>query len=145
MSMPAKAPAPTIAPSSAEIDAYLALVRKFPLVPIRDDAHLTDAMAMVDDLCARDVLTDAEEAYQDVLGTLIGIYEAVHVPMPDVPGHEMLRYLIEERGQTRAAVASAVGIATIRLNEMVEGKRRIGPAALRKLGDDSGISPAVFL
>lgn len=140
--------APSAAPATPPIpddDPYFGWVRRFPLRPIRSDAHLSQAIEVIRDLCAREVLSDSEEEYQDVLGTLIGIYEAEHVPMPDVPGHEMLRYLIESRGLSQLAVAQAAGIPPTSLNEMVVGKRRIGPAALRKLGDYFEISPAVFL
>lgn len=66
---------------------YWELVHAFPLVPIRDEDHLTEALAVAERLFARgDALSEAEEAYLDVLSGIIERYEDKHYPFPEVSG-----------------------------------------------------------
>ena len=51
-------------------DNYLALVRAFPLRPIRSEAELDRAIAVIDSLIARDDLDLEQEDYLDVLGSV---------------------------------------------------------------------------
>lgn len=55
---------------------YLALVRNFPLRPIRSEEALDRAIAVVDDLLDKDDLTQDEQDYLDVLGDLVEEYES---------------------------------------------------------------------
>lgn len=67
--------------SATASDAYLNLVRPFPLTPIRDDARLAEAVKVIDyllrcDLDAGqqdhlDVLTDLVESYEDEPGVFM--------------------------------------------------------------------------
>ena len=55
-------------------DKYLALIRQFPLVPIRTKEQHVHAMAVLKDLSSPirlALLSDAEEDYLDVLGELL--------------------------------------------------------------------------
>ena len=63
--------------------AYLKLIRRFPLRPIRSDADLDRAIAMVDALAARiKDLTPDERDYLDVLADLVEKYETDAIPNP---------------------------------------------------------------
>jgi HTH-type transcriptional regulator / antitoxin HigA len=66
-------------------DNYLGLVREFPLRPIRSDAELDRAIAIIDSLITRDDLKLGEEDYVDVLSDLVHRYEAEHDPIAPVP------------------------------------------------------------
>src|SRR5436190_11985998 len=81
-------------------DRYLDLVRRFPLRPLRSDADLDAAVAVVDLLLDREELTPPEQDYLDVLGDLVEAYEEEAIPIKAVSDAEMLRFLIEQKGVT---------------------------------------------
>src|SRR5258708_40321047 len=78
-------------------DRYLDLVRRFPLRPLRSDADLDAAVAVIDALIDRPKLTAPEQDYLDVLSDLVAAYEAEAVPMRPVGDAELLRFLLEHR------------------------------------------------
>src|SRR6266480_1498820 len=86
-------------------DRYLDLVRQFPLRPLRTDADLDAAVAVIDALIDRPRLTAPEQDYLDVLSDLVEAYEAEMVPMRPVGDADLLRFLIEQKGVTQAGVA----------------------------------------
>jgi len=112
---------------SGDIEEYLALVRFFPLVRIRDDAGLDDALAVFGPLFEKATRTLAEDAYLDVLTDLITAYEdaTVHFRVPS--GLEMLRHLVKENGRTQAELKPIFGKQSV-ASEVLSGKR---PFALR--------------
>src|SRR5438309_11620 len=91
--------------------SYMALIRRFPLRPIRSEAELDRATALMNLLLDRDDLDTAEADYLDVLSDLMERYEDQHHPIEDVAEPEMVRFLIDQRGVKQAEVARATGIA----------------------------------
>src|SRR6266571_2350262 len=77
-------------------DQYLDLIRRFPLRPLRTDADLDAAIAIIDALIDRPELTTPEQDYLDVLSDLVEAYETEAVPMRPVGDAELLRFLIEQ-------------------------------------------------
>jgi HTH-type transcriptional regulator/antitoxin HigA len=137
-----KRPRPArVPPPSAR---YLALIRRFPLRPIRDERQLAAASATLDALLARDDLTPAEEDYLDVLGTLVERYEDRHVKIPDVPPAEMLRYLLETRGVAKAELARAAGIDKSTIYKLLSGEFAFNYDRVLRLARHFRVSPAVF-
>ncbi|MEO6811141.1 MAG: hypothetical protein ABI353_18690 [Isosphaeraceae bacterium] len=66
-------------------DPYLELIRRCPLRPIRSEAELTRAIAMLDWLIDKETAglrTPSEHDYLLVLARLVEDYEDVHYPMP---------------------------------------------------------------
>lgn len=125
-------------------DRYLELVRRFPLRPLRTDADLDAAVAVVDGLLDQDELSDAERDYLDVLSNQIEAYESEAIPIRPVGDAEMLRFLIESRGETQAAVATAAGIAESTISEVVAGKRTLNRSQIGKLAKYFHVEPGVF-
>ncbi len=82
----------------ADLADYLALCRVFPLLSIRDDAHLDEAISRIDALIDRDELSRGEQAYLEVLSDLVKLYEDEHIKMPKVSGVDVLRHLMEKMG-----------------------------------------------
>jgi HTH-type transcriptional regulator / antitoxin HigA len=126
-------------------DGYLALVRKFPLRPIRTEAELDGAIAMVDTLSDRKNLADDEHDYLLVLSSLIEKYEDDHYPIPEVSGLPMLRSLLEFKGVTQAQVAAQTGIAESTLSEILAGKRRMATKHIAILAKYFGVDPGLLL
>jgi HTH-type transcriptional regulator/antitoxin HigA len=136
-----KAPA-----ASGGVDAgYLALIRRWPLRPIRTEDDLDAAFAIIDELTDRDELSAAEADYLEVLGNEVERYEGKHVEMPRVSDAEMLRSLMEEKGVSQADVLRGAGISKSVLSLVLSGKRDLTREHIETLSKYFGISPAVFL
>ena len=125
-------------------DPYFALVRRFPLRPIRSDDALNAAVPMVDSLLDRGDLVPEEEDYLEVLGDLIERYEGEAHPMAPVSDAEMLRHLIEAKGVSQTEICKATGIADSTLSEILKGKRSLNRSHIGKLARYFNVLPGVF-
>src|SRR6266567_6972322 len=126
-------------------DRYLDLVRQFPLRPLRTDADLEAAIAIIDALIDRPALTAPEQDYLDVLSDLVEAYEAEMVPMQPVGDADLLRFLIEQKGVTQAAAATGAGIAESTISEVLAGKRKLNRTQIAKLARYFHVEPGAFL
>jgi HTH-type transcriptional regulator/antitoxin HigA len=126
-------------------DTYMALVRRFPLRPIRDETALDVATAIIDELAVRDDLDPGEDDYLNVLGDLIERYEDKHHPIPDASEDEMLAFFIDQRGVKQVDVSRATGIAESTLSEVLRGKRQLTRTQITKLAAYFHVGPGVFL
>ena len=106
----------------ADLADYLALCRKFPLLSIRDDAHLDEAISRIDALIDRDELSPGEQAYLEALSDLVEIYEDEHIKMPQVSGVDVLRHLMEENGLRQQDLAALFGSKST-VADVLSGKR----------------------
>ena len=126
-------------------DQYLDLVRRFPLRPLRTDADLDAAMAVIDALIDRPALNAPDQDYLDVLSDLVEAYEAEMVPMRPVGDADLLRFLIEQKNVTQAEAAAGAGIAESTISELLAGKRKLNRGQIAKLAHYFHIEPATFL
>jgi HTH-type transcriptional regulator/antitoxin HigA len=125
-------------------DAYLELVVRFPLRPLRSDEELEGAVRMVDSLLDRRDLAPEEEDYLEVLGDLIARYESEAHPMAPVSDAEMLRHLIEAKGVSQTEISRVTGIADSTISEILKGKRALSRSHIGKLARYFKVSPDVF-
>jgi HTH-type transcriptional regulator/antitoxin HigA len=125
--------------------AYLALIRRYPLRPIRSDAELDAASEVVDDLTGRDDLAPAELDYLDVLGDLVEKYEDEHVEMPHVSDAAMLRSLMDERNVKQVDVVRGTGISKTVVSLILNGKRHLTREHIGVLSRYFGVNPSSFL
>jgi len=123
---------------------YSELVRRFPLRPLRSDAELDRAIAVIDSLIDRDRLDRDEDDYLAVLGDLVEEYEAEHFPMPPVSDAAMLGHLIESRAVTQANVAAEAGIAESTISAVLAGTRGLDREQISALSRFFRVDPAVF-
>jgi HTH-type transcriptional regulator/antitoxin HigA len=126
-------------------DRYLDLVRRFPLRPLRSDADLDVAVAVIDALIDRPKLTAPEQDYLDVLSDLVEAYEAEAVPMRPVGDADLLRFLIEQKKVTQATAATGAGIAESTISEVLAGKRKLNRTQIAKLARYFHVEPSAFL
>ena len=126
-------------------DRYLDLVRQIPLRPLRSAADLDAAVTVIDALLDRPRLTAPEQDYLDVLSDLAEAYEAEAVPMRPVGDAELLRFLIEQKGVTQAAVATGAGIAESTVSAVLAGKRRLNRGQIAGLARYFHVEPGTFL
>jgi HTH-type transcriptional regulator / antitoxin HigA len=134
---------PMILDASVE-EEYLALVRAFPLVSIRDDEHLAEALAVVDRLVDKAERSAAEEVYLATLSDLVETYEDAHVRVPLTRGVDALRYLVEENGLTQAELVPLFGSPSI-VSEVLSGKRRLALSHIRRLIAHFHVPADVFI
>jgi HTH-type transcriptional regulator/antitoxin HigA len=125
-------------------DRFLELIRRFPLRPLRTDADLDAAVAVVDSLLDQPALSAPEQDYLDVLSDLIEAYEAEAVPIKPVGDADMLRFLIEQKGATQAEVAKKSGIAESTISEVLAGKRKLNRLQIGKLARYFHVGPGAF-
>jgi HTH-type transcriptional regulator / antitoxin HigA len=126
-------------------ERYLDLVRTFPLRPIRDDAELDQAVAMIDSLIDREELESGEQDYLDVLADQVEKYESEQYPLPAVSEADMLRHLIEARDITQLKLATDTGIAESTISSILSGKRGMSRNHVATLARYFKVSPAVFI
>src|SRR5512145_2755873 len=78
-------------------DDYLELVIAFPLKAIRDDAHLAQAIKVIDRLTTipEGKLSQGQADYLGALSELVHSYESTHHPidLSDVRGVDVLKHL----------------------------------------------------
>jgi|GEM_PF-943729 len=132
------------APGGAD-PAYLTLILRLPLRPIRTHAELDAATCVIDELTDRDDLTVGETDYLDVLGDLVEKYEDEHVDMPHVSAAAMLRSLMEEKGVRQADVVRSTGISKTVLSLVLNGKRDLTRVHIGALSKYFGVNPDAFL
>ena len=125
-------------------EQYLALVRAFPLVSIHSDAHLDEAIAVIDKLLDIPERTTAEEEYLQALTDLVAAYEDAHVVIPTVSGLDALRYLMEENGLTQADLVPDFGTRSI-VSEVLAGKRHLALTHIARLAERFGVPADVFI
>jgi HTH-type transcriptional regulator / antitoxin HigA len=130
---------------AAATDRYLELIRRFPLRPLRSDADLDGAIAVVNSLIDQQERSRDEEDYLEVLSDLVEKYETEHHPMPPVSDADMLRHLIEARETTQSAVAAETGIAVSTISEILAGKRGLNRRHIEALSRYFHVEPTVFL
>jgi HTH-type transcriptional regulator/antitoxin HigA len=123
---------------------YFNLVKKFPLVHIRNDDHLAAAQEMIDRLLEEELDEGAEE-YLDVLTDLVEGYEEEHIPIPDASEADVLRELMRANGLTQPKLAKAVRIAQSTISAVLNGTRSLTKGQVVKLAKFFGVSPAAFL
>jgi HTH-type transcriptional regulator/antitoxin HigA len=127
---------------------YLALIRKFPLRPIRSQEENEAALAVLAGLAERrehEPLEAEESDYIAVLGKLIEEYENAHYPRGPVSGVEMLAHLLEARGVSQAALAADTGIAESTISELLKRKRGLTRKHIEAFARYFRVEPAAFL
>jgi HTH-type transcriptional regulator/antitoxin HigA len=143
----AKRPRPAAAAKKAPRQvpgSYWELVKRFPLICIRDDDHLDEALEVLDRLL-KQVRDEGAQEYLDVLTELVGAYEDEHVPIPDVSEADVLRELIRSNGLGQMELAKAVGISQSTISNILNGTRQLTKGQVIKLAKFFHVSPAAFL
>ena len=136
--------APTKSAPRRVPDTYLELVKQFPLIHLRDDDHLDEALEVLNRLLEHN-LDEGAQAYLDVLTDLVGAYEDEHVPIPDVSEADMLRELMRSNGLSQMKLAKAVGISQSTISNILNGTRQLTKEQVIKLAKFFHVSPTAFL
>jgi len=111
---------------------YGQLLAKFLPRPIRTERELEAATALLLQLDERTDLSPEEDALTEVLTVLIEDYEDRHYPLPDVPPHESLKALMEDRGLKHKDIWPVLGNKGA-ATEILSGRRSISKAQAKRL------------
>jgi HTH-type transcriptional regulator/antitoxin HigA len=125
-------------------DTYLALIRTFPLRPLRSEADLDEAMALIDALAVTDVLSNAEADYLAVLSDLVEQYESETHPIPPASDAALLQHLLEAQAVTPGEVAQATDLAATTLAAVLAGQHQLTREQIGRLARYFHVSPSVF-
>ena len=126
-------------------DTYLTLIRTCPLRPLRSEADLDEAMALLDALVVQDALSAAEADYLAVLSDLVEQYEAEAHPIPPASDAELLQHLLEAQAVTAREVAQATGMDVATLTAVLAGTRHLTREQIGQLARYFQVSPSVFV
>jgi HTH-type transcriptional regulator/antitoxin HigA len=89
-------------------------------------------------------LSPEEDALASLLEKLVVAYDDEHYPLPDVEPHRMVRFLMEQRGLRQADLVPVLG-SRAQVSDLVNGKRGISKAQIKKLAGYFGVSAELFL
>lgn len=129
-------------------DKYRALIERFPLVPIKNDAHLDDAHEFAQSLMLRSDPVAADEAdYLEVLLDEIAKYESKHhaLKFADMAPNELLQSFMKDHSLKQVALQNILGVSSGVMSELVSGKRELTKEHCVKLGQYFKVTPALFL
>lgn len=133
--------------STARVDkAYMALIREFPLIPIRDKSEFERAIALMKRLSyRRSSLSSGEADYLTVLGDLIAQYEKRLPKLAQaMTPREALAYLMESNGLSQTDLVEYVGYKS-NLSAFLGGHRGLSKRAACRLAEYFKVSPVLFL
>ncbi|MBI3973961.1 MAG: transcriptional regulator [Chloroflexi bacterium] len=131
-----------VTPGFDEAD-YVALVRSFPPRVIHDEHQLAATERRIDELLALAERTPAQDAYLDLLSTLVQEWEADHVDIPPVSGVELVKFLCEMHGMPQRALVPIFGTPSV-VSEVLAGKRELQRRHIEGLAAYFHVSPAAF-
>ncbi|HUI18896.1 MAG TPA: transcriptional regulator [Alphaproteobacteria bacterium] len=113
------------------------------LKPIRSAADYKRALAELARLWGAKSGTPAGDRL-DVLATLIDAYEDAHFPMDPPDPIEAIKFRMEQQGLARKDLEPLIGTRT-RVAEVLNRKRSLSIAMIRRLHDRLGISAEVLI
>lgn len=127
---------------------YRDLIERFPLMPIKNDAHLDKAHSIAQSLIfRRESLVSDEKGYLEVLLDEIEKYEKKHhaLEIAELPPHKLLQSFMNEYGLKQVDMQAILGTSSGVMSELVSGKRELTKEHCVKLGIYFKVTPAAFL
>lgn len=126
---------------------YLALIRHFPLRPIRTRQDHDRAMVLIRELAPVDegTLSTGKQDYLDALTLLLENYDHQdEYDAPGIGGLDVLRALMEANEMNVSDLGKVIG-SQPNASLIVSGKRQMSKAVMVKLGKRFGVDPGLFL
>jgi HTH-type transcriptional regulator / antitoxin HigA len=116
---------PAVISTEAEYDRVVALMNKLAVIP-------------------DDQMTPEQERLLDLLTLLVQTYDEEHYQIPDAAPHEIIQFLMRERGLRNKDLESLLGSRGV-TSEVISGKRNPSKAQIKNLAEFFGVSPEVFI
>ena len=124
-------------------EKYMQLLEKFPPRPIKSEEEFKATQMVIDELLDKEKLTQEEEDYLDLLGTLIEQYEENLDIIPDIYGVELLKVLLEERDLKQKDLVPIFKTESI-VSDILNNKRQLTTRHIKELAEFFNFSPAAF-
>ncbi|AFZ23963.1 putative transcription regulator containing HTH domain [Cylindrospermum stagnale PCC 7417] len=124
-------------------NAYIELLKSFPPRPITSEEEFFATQKVIDSLIDKGELTQDEEDYLNVLGTLVYEYEEQHNTIPDIYGVELLKALIDEFSVQQKDLVPIFETESI-LSEVLNEERQLTIDHIHKLAEFFHIPPDTF-
>ena len=134
-------------PGTARVaDDYLALVRHFPLRPLKSKQDLASAGAILDQYIGREGLTDGERDYLAGLSRFVEDYEQKEklAELKGLSPLELLKHLLEENDMSTSDLGYILGSRGL-ASEVLNGNRGLSKTLIRKLAASFKVDPGLFL
>lgn len=128
-------------------DRYMLLVKRFPLRSIKSKVEHKQAVEMLSSLATAGATDDGSIQYMETLALLIDDYErgaGLKIAISGMTPVRILRHLMEEHRLSVTQLGQIIGSQGT-LSDVIAGRRELSKAAIRKLAEHFGISPALFL
>ena len=121
------------------------LARALPTV-IKSEDENNRMLAIIEDLMAKgeDNLTPEEDALLELLVDLVHDFEEKYYPLRSSPPHQMVAFLLEQRGLKPSDLWPVVG-SKGRVSEILSGKRAISKDQAKKLAAYFHVGVDLFL
>lgn len=88
--------------------------------------------------------TAEERALSGLLAKLIEDYDSFHHPLPEEPPYKLVLHLMERRGLRQTDLLPVFGSRSV-ASDVLNGKRELSKAHIRKLASLFHLSPALFI
>jgi len=88
--------------------------------------------------------TPEETTLADLLTKLIQDYDEAQFPIAETPPHEMIAYLMEQRGLTPAELEEVIG-SRAQVSNILSGKRAISPPQAKKMAAFFRVAADLFI
>jgi len=115
--------------------------------PIHSRAQAVDVEAMIDALAVDERRLSADQRdYLEMLNEVLTVWDETHAPAAtDITPAALLKLLLEESGQTAAAVARAIGVNRSVLTRLLDGTRHFTIPQAKALAAHFAVAPVAFL
>jgi len=111
---------------------------------IRNDREFDRMVEKLEELTFKKNATREEEELAELLEKLIEAYDDEHYSFPPSPPHEMVQFIMEQRGLRQADLVPVIG-SRAQVSALVNGKRGISKAQAKKLAEYFHTSADLFL
>jgi HTH-type transcriptional regulator/antitoxin HigA len=112
--------------------------------PLRNEAEFEAAVEEINALLDRDVAPGTEDGDRlDMLTILVEAYEDEHLDIPEASPVEVVTFLMDQRGMTRADLEPLLG-GKSRVSEFLAGVRELSKAQIRALRDTFHVPADLF-
>lgn len=131
-------------PGSRSDRLYLALLEKFPPRPISSEEQLEATQEVIDSLISRPQLTQEEEDYLNVLGSLVREYEELYHSLPTIHGVKLIEALLAE---LNLDTEDLIGVfkSKDRAAYVLNNEEDLTVREVKNLAEFFRVSPAAFL
>lgn len=125
---------------------YLALIREFPIRPLRSSKEHVVAQGILDRLIGREDLTAGQRDYLEGLVRFVQDYESQQRmgEFKRLEPIELVKHLMEENDMNTTDLGYVLGSRGL-ASEVLNGKRGLSKMLIGKLSQRFGLDPTLFL